>query len=136
MNNKRELGKYLRELREKEYKIRTVFAEKIDIPSQQIYDYEVGKTWPSINILIKLYNFLNKSFEELLKPLLDLPETSTQTASLIHRLKNVCKNNRNINKISGFLSSLEQEVEGGDTQRKIPNAKREEGRETSMGAEE
>ena len=87
MNNKRELGKYLRELREKEYKIRTVFAEKIDIPSQQIYDYEVGKTWPSINILIKLYNFLNKSFEELLKPLLDLPETPTQTASLIHRLK-------------------------------------------------
>jgi hypothetical protein len=44
MNNKRVLGKYLRELREKEYKIRTVFAEKIDIPSQQIYDYEVGKT--------------------------------------------------------------------------------------------
>jgi hypothetical protein len=65
-----------------------------------------------------------------------LPETSTQTASLLHRLKNVCKNDRNIDKISGFLSSLEQEVEGGEAQRKIPNAKREEGRANRMGTKE
>lgn len=130
------LGGHLEKLRKKisGYENRSNLARELNVSSQRISNYENGFNFPSIKILIVLYKKLNISFEELLKPLLHLPETSTQTASLIHRLKNVCKNDRNIDKISGFLSSLEQEVEGGEAQRKIPNAKREDGRANSMGS--
>ncbi len=110
-NSKKTLGEHLRKLREDYEKNRTLFAKKINEIPQYIYDYEVGRKSPSIEILIQLYKVLNKSFEELLKPLMNLSETKIEVTNLIRRLNNVCLNERNIDKLDGFLTSLEQDIE-------------------------
>lgn len=131
---KKALGKHLRKLREEKYKNRAKFARSLGLDDQDIYDYEVGKKYPRIEILIGLYKKLDKSFEELLNPILNLPEINVKISNLIKRIKNISKNEKNIERLNGFISALEQEIEIDKKRKRLPSS-REAGRENSTGAE-
>ena len=88
------LGKHLRKLREQYdngiYKRRTNFAKLLKEKSQNIYDYEVGRKFPTFDILIDLYKHLKVSFEELLEPLFDIDKPNIETQKIISKVKRIC----------------------------------------------
>ncbi len=87
------LGKYLKSLREKidRYKKRTNFANEINEPPQKISNYEHGENFPTIEMLIKIQKVLNKPFEILLKPLIDISEENIELSEILNKIKQICK---------------------------------------------
>ena len=108
----KDFGQLLRKLRKKHFNNIEDFskAAKIISKSEQ-YEYESGRVFPPINKFIRICEILNKSPGDLLSPLLKWKKQDNKIIEeLIERVKYVCKDGRNIDRLDGFLASLEQEI--------------------------
>ena len=105
----------LKNIREKRNINQLKLAMEIEISQEAISKYETNRAMPSSNILIKLANYFNCSVDYLLDRT-NNPKMNTDTASneneeienLIFRFKKL--SNANQNKLYGFLSALEQNI--------------------------
>jgi len=107
----KDFGDLLRRLRRENFGDIDSFAKTLTgISKYDLYEYEGGRVFPPIDKFINICKKLNKSPEYMLSPLLDIKIKDKDILELTERLKIVCQDSRNIDKLNGYLSSLEQEL--------------------------
>jgi transcriptional regulator with XRE-family HTH domain len=66
------------------------FARDMGVKNAQfIHDIENGKKRPTLKTIIKYYKVLHKSFEELLSPILEIPQKNEDFKSIIKKLEEI-----------------------------------------------
>ena len=94
------LGTHLKNLRiQYGFQKRTIFSQHTGIPYQTIYDYEAGNQFPSIDILLTLYNALRISFEEIFEPLIKREDEDPELRQLLARVESLAPEYRNALKV-------------------------------------